>query len=128
MLEETPPKTDFFLRLASEADMPTVLSAFYHQDTETSVDDETGEETVANVGDPYLVMQTPEHAIDVVGVIRSPTGNTLTDDAGFEYEETAPLDGWHVNLRLVGDARRADAEALDATHGVTPNSPARIWL
>ena len=31
---------------------------------------------------------------------------------GNEYPEMAPLDGWHVNLRLSGDNKRADAEAL----------------
>ena len=122
-------KTDFYLKLASEADMPTALSAFYRQDTKTEVDDETGEETVINVGDPYLVSHTADYAIDVVGVIYKPTGNILTDADGFEYEETAPLDGWHINLRLNGDARRADAEALSAYFvDPEPATPSRVWL
>ena len=128
MIEEQAPKTDFYLKLDSEADTPTALAAFYRQDTETTVDDETGEETVTNVGDPYLVMHTPDYAIDIVGVIHKPTGNTLTDAEGNQYPETAPLDGWHINFRLVGDARRADVEALDAAYGVTPKSPSRVWL
>ena len=123
------PKTDFYLKLASEADMPTALAAFYRQDTETTVDGETGEETVINVGDPYLVSHTADYAIDVVGVIYKPTGNILTDADGFEYEETAPLDGWHINLRLNGDARRADAEALSAYFvDPEPATPSRVWL
>lgn len=121
-------KTDFYLRLNSEADMPTALAAFYRQDTVTETDPETGEETVTNVGDPYLVKNTPDYAIDVVGVIHDPTGNTLTDPEGFEYPETAALPGWHINIRLMGDARRADVEALDALYGVTPTSPRRVWL
>ena len=32
---DTPIKTDFYLKLASEADMPTALAAFYRQDTIT---------------------------------------------------------------------------------------------
>jgi len=128
MIEEQAPKTDFYLKLDSEADTPTALAAFYRQDTETTVDDETGEETVTNVGDPYLVMHSPDYAIDIVGVIHKPTGNTLTDAEGNQYPETAPLDGWHINFRLVGDARRADVEALDAAYGVTPSSPSRVWL
>ena len=128
MIEETPPKTDFYLRLQSEADTPAALSAFYKQDYTVTVDEDTGEEIQTPEGDPYLVMHTPDYAIDVVGVIHKPTGNTLTDDAGFEYEETTPLDGWHINFRLVGDARRSDAEALDAAYGVTPKSPSRVWL
>jgi len=122
------PKTDFYLKLASEADMPTALAAFYRQDTITTVDPETGEETVTPEGDPYLVMHSPDYAIDIVGVIYDPTGNMLTDAEGFEYPETAPLDGWHINIRLVGEARREDVEALDALYGVTPTSPRRVWL
>ena len=130
MTDETQtPKTDFYLKLASEADMPTALSAFYRQDTKTEVDDETGEETVINVGDPYLVSHTADYAIDVVGIIYKPTGNTLTDAEGNEYPEVAPLDGWHINLRLIGDARRADVEALSAYFvDPEPKTPSRVWL
>jgi len=123
------PQTDFYLKLASEADMPTVLSDFYKQDYTTIVDPETGEESTQVEGEPYLVMQTADYAIDVVGAIQKPTGVTLTDADGNEYAEMAPLDGWHINLRLSGDNRRADAEALAAyTVDPTPVTPARIWL
>jgi len=122
------PKTDFYLRLPSEADTPTALAAFYQQDTVTSVDPETGEETTANVGDPYLVTNSVDYAIDVVGVIMDPTGVILTDPNGFEYPEMAPLPGWHINIRLVHENRRADVEAVDAAYGVTPTSPRRVWL
>jgi hypothetical protein len=108
--------------------MPTALSAFYQQDTTTEVDPETGEETVTNVGEPYLVQNTHDYAIDIVGIIHKATGNTLTDDEGNEYPETAPLDGWHVNIRLIGDARRADVEALsDYFVDPEPVTPARVW-
>ena len=123
------PKTDFYLKLASEADMPTALSAFYRQDTETTVDDETGEETVINVGDPYLVSNTADYAIDVVGIIHKPTDTMLTDADGNEYPEMAALDGWHINLRLNGDNRRVDVEALSAYFvDPEPTTPSRVWL
>ena len=121
-------KTDFYLRLATEADMPTVLSSFYTQDTETTVDDETGEETTTNVGDPYLVSNTSDYAIDVVGTLHEPTGNTLTDEDGMEYPEMQAMTGWHVNIRLMGDAMRDTVETLDTSHGVTPEAPMRVWL
>ena len=121
-------KTDFYLRLATEADMPTVLSSFYTQDTETTVDDETGEETTTNVGDPYLVSNTSDYAIDVVGTLHEATGNTLTDEDGMEYPEMQAMSGWHVNIRLTGDAVRETVEALDTSHGVTPETPIRVWL
>ena len=121
-------KRDFYLKLTAESDMPTVLSAFYQQDYVTNVDDEGVETQVAD-GDPYLVQFTHEYAIDVVGTIYEPTGNTLTDDEGIAYPEMAPIpNAWHVNIRLVGDAMRETVEALDAAYGVTPNSPSRVWL
>ena len=121
------PKTDFYLSLASEADMPTALAAFYKQDYTTIVDPETGEESTQIEGDPYLVPFTADYAIDVVGTISKPTGNMLTDAEGNEYPEMAPVPGWHINIRLMGDAVRDTVEALDATYGVTPATPERVW-
>ena len=121
------PKRDFYLKLASESEMPAVLSAFYRQDYVTNVDDEGVETQVAD-GDPYMVTHSHDYAIDVVGIIHEPTGVTLTDSEGMEYPEVVAVDGWHVNVRLVGDAMRETVEALDATYGVTPNSPSRVWL
>mgnify|MGYP006401110421 FL=1 len=102
-------KIDFYLKLANEAAMTTVLSDFYNDDDE-------------------LVPNTSNYAIDVVGTLSEPTGNTLTDDNDMEYPEMQALDGWHVNIRLVGDEVREAVEALDTSHGVTPSAPQRIWL
>ena len=121
------PKVDFYLRLSAESDMPAVLSAFYRQDYVTNVDEE-GVETQVEDGDPYMVTHSHDYAIDVVGTLQEPTGTMLTDDEGNEYPEMAPMAGWHVNIRLVGDAVRETVEALDETHGVTPETPMRVWL
>jgi len=102
-------KTDFFLKLTSEADMATVLSAFY---------DDEGE----------FVGNTADYAIDVVGVLQEPTGATLTDDDGMDYPEMSSLDGWHVNIRLLTEVMQDAVEALDNAHGVTPQLPQRTWL
>ena len=120
-------KTDFYLRLASEADMPTVLSEFYRQDYVTVVDDE-GNETQTPEGDAYLVTHSHDYAISVVGTLHEPTGTMLTDEEGNEYPEMQAMAGWHINIRLVGDAVRETVEALDETHGVTPETPMRVWL
>ena len=130
MTEETQaPKTDFYLKLASEADQPTVLSEFYRQDYTAEVNPETGEETQVPSGDPYLVAYTSDYGIDVVGTIYKPTGNVVTDPDGNEIPEMAPLDGWHINIRLMGDDRRADVEALSAYFvDPEPATPSRVWL
>jgi hypothetical protein len=134
-------KTDFYIRLANEDAMATVLSHFYKQDTETTVDEDTGEENTTNVGDPYLVPNTSDYAMDIVGTLHEPTGATLTDDEGMEYPEMQSMTGWHVNIRIRGgilnkDAEDAEApdtlrdivETLDTSHGVTPETPMRVWL
>ena len=107
--EALEPKTDFYLKLVSEASMPSVLSSFY---------DEEGE----------FVSNTADYSIDVVGVLHEATGVTLTNDDGMEYPEMTTLDGWHVNIRLSSDVRRDAVEALDVSHGVTPDTPKRGWL
>jgi len=121
------PKVDFYLRLSAESDMPTVLSAFYRQDYVTNVDEE-GVETQVEDGDPYMVTHSHDYAIDVVGTLHEPTGTMLTDEEGNEYPEMQAMAGWHVNIRLVGDAQRETVEALDTSHGVTPETPMRVWL
>lgn len=131
MTEETiieAPKIDFYLKLNAKSDMPTVLSDFYKQDYTTIVDPETGEESTQLEGEPYLVSNTADYAIDVVGALHEPTGVTLTDDEGMEYPEMAALDGWHVNIRLSSSVCRGAVEALDIAHGVTPAAPKRVWL
>lgn len=59
-------------------------------------------------------------AIDVIGTIYKPTGNVLTTDEG-EVPEMAPLEGWHVNVRHMGEAAEL------AAYAVTPQSPVRGW-
>ena len=123
-----PKKTDFFLKLPSEADMPTALADFYKQDYVTVVDEETGESTQTPEGEPYFVAYGAGYAVDVIGNIHEPTGVILTGEEGMEYPETAPIDGWHLNIRLSSDSHREAVEALDAAYGVTPSSPSRVWL
>jgi hypothetical protein len=62
----------------------------------------------------------------LVGIIYKPTGNILTDAEGTEYPEMAPLDGYHINIRLNGDKRREDVEAL-SDYFVDPTTPSRVW-
>ena len=110
MIEETEViKTDFYLKLANKASMTTVLSAFYNENDE-------------------FVSNTSDYTIDIVGTLHETTGATLTDDDGMEYPEMQAMTGWHVNIRLTGDAMRDTLEALDTTHGVTPEVPMRVWL
>lgn len=61
--------------------------------------------------------------LDIVGVIYSETGNTLTDDDGLEYPEMTALSGFHANLRADLTADQVAAlPTIDA-----PSTPYRIW-
>ena len=100
---------DFYIKLTNEAAMPTVLSVFYNEEGE-------------------FVSNTADYAIDVIGTIYEATGVTLTDANGMDYPEMEALDGWHVNIRLSSETMRDAVEALDLSHGVTPDAPKRVWL
>ena len=58
-------------------------------------------------------------ALDIIGVIQEPTGNTLTDDEGNEYPEMTPIPGFHANLIADSAAGLPTIEA--------PSSPYRVW-
>jgi hypothetical protein len=65
----------------------------------------------------------PKYAnIDALGVIYKPTGE-VTEQDGMTVPVMAPIDGWHVNVRLVGGE---DAQALQPFE-VTPTTPMRVW-
>lgn len=62
--------------------------------------------------------------IDTVGLIYQPTGNTITTDMG-EQPEMAPIDGWHVNVRLSADTPTPDSLVA---YQVLPANPVRVWF
>lgn len=64
----------------------------------------------------------PAAALDVIGTIYQPTGEvTLVD--GQEVPVTAPVSGYHVNVRTTSDELAAALGAL-RTYPVTP---VRLW-
>lgn len=88
--------TDYYLKFTNEVKAKAVL-----YDVETEV---------------------PNYAnIDTIGIIYKPTGEVLQGEDG-KYLEMAPLEGWHVNVRLAGE----DATALEPFL-VKPTTPIRIW-
>ena len=93
--------TTFFLKFDSEAHAIDVLSK-YRKDGE-------------------WILSSADYALDLVGTIYKPTGNMLQSEDGFDYPETAPLDGWHVNM-----ACNALSDDL-VPYTVSPTSPSRIF-
>ena len=64
----------------------------------------------------------PDAALDVIGTIYQPTGETTLVD-GQEVPVMAPVSGYHVNVRTTSDEL---ATALDAQR-IYPETPVRVW-
>ena len=104
--------TDYYLKFNSEAEAKAVL---YRIEGAVEADPENGIE--AQEG--YEVQNYAN--IDTIGVIYKPTGEVLQGEDG-AYPAMAPLEGWHVNVRVVAE----DATALEP-YMVTLTAPMRVW-
>jgi len=105
--------TDLYLSFPDEAAAKAVLyriEGAVEADPENGVEAQEGTE-VANYRN-----------IDTIGIIYKPTGEMLQGEDG-EYPEMAPIEGWHVNVRLVSGE---DADALEP-FVVQPKTPVRVW-
>jgi hypothetical protein len=99
---------DYYLAFPDQAAADAVLYT-----THDAVTDEEGNVTI----EAYV---TPNYAnIDTLGVIYKPTGETDTEGTPV----TAPIAGWHVNVRLVDGE---DSSAFTSFE-VTPSTPIRVW-
>jgi hypothetical protein len=104
--------TDLFLSFPDEA---TAKSILYRIEGAQEATDE------APAVEGYEVPNFQN--IDTIGVIYKPTGEMLQGEDG-EYPAMAPIEGWHVNVRLV-NATEDSAPLLP--YAVTPNSPQRVF-
>jgi hypothetical protein len=103
---------DKYLSFASESEANNVLYTL-----EPTEWDNTGEEPVPTAWEPRPNYRN----IDTIGIIYKPTGEMLQGEDG-PYPAVAPLPGFHVNVRLVGE----DADALEP-FVVQPKTPVRVW-
>ena len=117
----TPPVplwNDLMLRFSSEQEATEqLLAAGLLIETQAVLDEDQA--VIISAGHA----PAPGATIDTVGVIYKPTGETIETDMG-EQPEMAPIDGWHVNVRLSAD--RTCPEALQGAI-VSPSTPSRVW-
>lgn len=73
---------------------------------------------------PRLVRYTHRYALDVIGTVFLPTGETITTEEGFDIPVLAAAPGWHVNLAIL-DGSEIPAECSPFL--VYPNTPARVF-
>jgi hypothetical protein len=105
---------DYYLSFPNESDANEVLYVYKCVGWNNS-DPENPVEDVFELFPAYS-------NIDTIGLIYKPTGEMLLGEDG-EYPEMAPIEGWHVNVRLVDGE---DAEALEPFE-VSPETPVRVW-
>jgi hypothetical protein len=103
---------DKYLAFPDEAAAKAVL---YRIEGAVEADPENGIEAIEG----YEVANYAN--IDTIGIIYKPTGETTEQD-GMAVPVMAPIEGWHVNVRVVDE----DAEALQAFE-VHPATPMRVW-
>ncbi len=96
---------DLYLKADSEPELTSALMA-----AGFIADEESG------------ALYHPEAALDVIGTVYQPTGETSLVD-GQEVPVTAPVSGYHVNVRTTSDEL---ATALDAQR-TYPVTPVRVW-
>ena len=68
-------------------------------------------------------------ALDIIGTLYAETGEAATDpETGETIVLTAPLPGWHANLRIRDDhPDRAAIEPAVAGVAIVPQNPLRVW-
>jgi len=72
-------------------------------------------------GPMWQPIKPPVIALDMIGTIHAPTGQTLTDEEGNPYPEMAPLPGFHANLKA--------PEGIEGLPAIEPPStPYRKWF
>lgn len=66
----------------------------------------------------------PKAVVDVIGVITAPTGE-IDNINGVEFEVTAPIPGYHVNVRTWCDTCTYQMDQSQFI--VKPKTPIRVW-
>ena len=97
---------DLYLKFTDEA---AAIAVLYTQ--EPTAWDEEGNVIATEPRQAYANIST-------IGIISKPTGDTDTEG----NPVMVALDGWHVNVRVVGE----DPTPLEQ-YAVTPALPVRVW-
>lgn len=98
---------------------------FPSRETAVALAEQFGLYVVDSQGGELLISASHQMAIDVVGTVYEPTGNTVTNN-GMTSPEMAPVPGWHINIRVLDDAYPVPTEVL-APFLITPGPTHRRW-
>ena len=118
--------TTYYLKFADEIEFDSELDTAGFKHTWDAVLDEDGNETEP-AGYSY---GTSTGAIDVVGTVYRKTGNIINiteqDGTEIDYEETEPVEGFHVNIRLRSGVSMPD-NLIPFILDPAPNTPYRVF-
>ena len=104
--------TDYYLRASDATALYDVLEA-------------AGVVTEGDQG--WHVTDAHKFALDVIGDVYKPTGETIQTDEG-QLSWVQSVGGFHANLRVMDDEISAQvAEKLTEITISTPNNPVRAW-
>ena len=103
---------DYYLKFADEDEMRSVL----FEKVPTEWDRSDPENPVATAWEERQLFRNT----DILGVIYK--GGSW-DEEGTEVEAPVALEGFHCNVRAVGES----VDALELYKIETPNSPERVW-
>ena len=73
----------------------------------------------------WHVTDAHKYALDVIGEVYKPTGETIQTDDG-EQNVLRNVGGFHANLRVI-DASSFDADKIASITIETPANPVRAW-
>ena len=102
--------TDYFLKAADAKTLYDVLEA-------------AGVVTEGDQG--WHVTEAYKYALDVIGDVYKPTGETIQTDDGVQ-DVLRNVGGFHANLRVI-DASSFDADKIAKIVIDPPNNPVRAW-
>jgi hypothetical protein len=114
----------YFLKTADEASLWAFLESVslavkdYNPEDEANQRPEDADEAWEPFGE--FSWRFTGEALDIIGSIWKPTGETVLDSEGNEMPEMAPIDGYHANM-MASDGITGDA-VIDE-----PSSPYRVW-
>lgn len=104
---------DYYLKFKDQAEAEGVL---FRLSFLTEMENEDGS---------VIAVSTGLASIDFIGVIYKPTGNFLKDFEGDEYPEFSALEGYHINLRTLGN--NEDLDLALRPYIQQPTTPVRVW-
>ena len=127
MEEQIPMFRDYYLRFDNETAAQEMLYQRVPAKTEPDPNDPEKQIVTEWMQDEEgnEVWEPRYQNIDNFGLVQKPTGVMLQDEEGMDYPEMSPVDGWHVNVRVLAHEDPSVLEPYKANPD--PSTPVRVF-